>query len=326
MIKQEQFTRNHRADWERLQVMLDSIDDAGSRPSRVSMEVADLPRLYRLCSHHLSLARGRAYSPQLITHLSDLIARGHQVMYRNRPPLWPRVAAFLAGGFPRLVRQQWRVVAAAAGLFFGPLLAMLLVIQWFPQAVYTVLEPWQVSSMEQMYDPGDADERLGESRGSDSDIRMFAYYIRNNTGIGFNTFAGGLLFGLGTAFFLVYNGLVIGAIAGHMTVLGYFDTFWGFVAGHSAFELTAIVLSGAAGLKLGGALIAPGRQTRMRALREAARVGVRIIYGAALLFFAAAFVEAFWSSIAGIPAITKYAIGLVLWPLLWAYLLLAGRR
>lgn len=325
-MKQEQFTRIHRADWERLQAMLDAIDAAGNRPSRVSVAVDDLPRLYRLCSHHLSLARSRAYSPQLIAHLSDLIARGHQVMYRNRPPLWPQVVTFLAGGFPRLVRQQWRAVAVAAGLFLGPMLAMLLVVQLFPQAVYTVIEPWQLSMMEQMYDPGDSDARLGESRGSDSDIRMFAFYIRNNTGIGFNTFAGGLLFGLGTLFFLVYNGLLIGAIAGHMTVLSYIETFWGFVSGHSAFELTAIILSGAAGLKLGWALIAPGQLTRMRALREAAGVGVRIIYGAALLFFAAAFVEGFWSSMAGIPATIKYAVGIALWLLLWGYLLLAGRR
>ena len=325
-MKQEQFSRHHRTDWEQLQAMLDSIEDAGRRPSRVDRAVDELPRLYRSVCHHLSLARSRAYSPQLITQLSELVSRGHQVMYRNRPPLWSRVVEFLAAGFPQLVRQQWRVVAAAAGLFLGPMLAMLLVIQWVPQAVYTVIEPWQVSLMEQMYDPGDGDARVGESRGSDSDIRMFAYYIRNNTGIGFNTFAGGLLFGVGTLFYLIYNGLVIGAVAGHMTVLGYVDTFWGFVAGHSALELTAIILSGAAGLKLGGALIAPGRQTRMRALREAARIGVHIIYGAALLFLAAAFVEGFWSSMAGIPTTIKIAVGLVMWLLLWAYLLLAGRR
>ena len=41
---------------------------------------------------------------------------------------------------------------------------------------------------------------------------MFGYYIRNNTGIGFQTFAGGLLLGLGTLFFLVFNGFYIGAV------------------------------------------------------------------------------------------------------------------
>ena len=251
--------------------------------------------------------------------------RGHQALYRNRPKLWPALVMFVAAGFPQLVRQQWRVVLAAGIVFFGPLLLMLGTVQLFPQMVYTVIDPGQVSVMERMYEPGEQ-RRVGESRGSDSDVRMFGFYIRNNTGIGFRTFAGGLLFGLGSLFFLSYNGLLIGAVAGHLTHLGYTETFWGFVAGHSGPELTAIVLSGAAGLKLGWALIAPGRDTRMRALREAAGIALRILYGAALLFLLAAFIEAFWSSNAGIPATTKYGVGLVVWGALWAYLLAAGRR
>lgn len=324
-MKQEQFTRKYQADWQQLETMLGAIDEAGSRPSRVDDDVSDLPRLYRNSCHQLALARGRAYSPRLIGQLSELVARGHQALYRNRPGLWSAVIEFIAAGFPQLVRQQWRVVLAAGLLFFGPLLMMLAVIQVFPQAVYTVLPPSQAASMERMYEPNE-NGRIGESRDSDSDIAMFGFYLRNNTGIGFRTFAGGLLFGLGTVIFLGYNGLVIGATAGHLTHVGHIETFWGFVAGHSAPELTAIVLSGAAGLKLGWALIAPRRRTRLRALRDASRDAVRLVYGAALLFLLAAFIEAFWSSMASIPVMTKYIAGVVLWLLLWGYLLAAGRR
>ena len=317
--------RRHGDDWERLESMLDAIDEAGARPSRIKGEVGELPGLYRNACQQLSLARSRAYSPRLIAQLSHLVARGHQALYRSRPGIWPAISHFVAGGFPRLVRREWRVVLAASGLFFGPLLAMLLTVQLFPQAVYTVIEPWQVSTIEGMYKPDDS-ERVGKSRDSGSDIGMFGYYLRNNTGIGFQTFASGLLFGLGTLFFLSYNGLIIGAIAGHLTQVGYIDTFWGFVAAHSAPELTAIMLSGAAGLKLGWALIAPGRKTRVRALRDAGAIAVHIVYGAALLFLLAAFIEAFWSSMANIPITAKFVVGGLLWTGLWAYLLLAGRR
>ena len=68
---------------------------------------------------------------------------------------------------------------------------------------------------------------------------MFGYYIKNNIGISFRTFAGGMLFGLGSVFFLVYNGLAIGATAGHLTQAGFASTFYPFVAGHGSFELTA---------------------------------------------------------------------------------------
>ena len=68
-----------------------------------------------------------------------------------------------------------------------------------------------------------------------------------------------------------FNGLLLGAIAGLLVTRGDSERFFSFVVTHSAFELTAIVLSGAAGLKLGHAVLAPGRLTRTQALMRAAR-------------------------------------------------------
>src|SRR5262249_27965486 len=148
------------------------------------------------------------------------------------------------------------------------------------------------ATFHQMYDP--ANRRLG-SREADSSLMMFGFYIWNNIRIGFQTFAGGLLFGVGSLWFLGANGIIIGAVAGYLTQVGYSQTFWSFVAGHSSLELTAIVIAGAAGLRLGLAVIAPGNLSRRAALVAAARPGVRLMYGAAIMFLAAAFVEAFWS-------------------------------
>ena len=103
---------------------------------------------------------------------------------------------------------------------------------------------------------------------------MFGFYIRNNIGVAFQCFAGGLFAGLGSLFFLAYNGAFGGAVAGYLTERGLSSTFYSFVATHAAFELTAIVLSGAAGLKIGHALLAPGRRTRVQSLVIATR-GIR---------------------------------------------------
>ena len=150
-----------------------------------------------------------------------------------------------------------------------------------------------------MYDP--ANKRLG-MREADDNVAMFGFYIWNNVRIGFQTFATGLAFGLGTLFYLVFNGVMIGAVAGYLTEIGYGDPFWSFVSGHSAMELTAIAISGAAGLRLGAALIAPGLRSRKAALVAAARPAVQLMYGAAAMFFAAAFIEAFWSPLTDFPA------------------------
>ncbi|MGH8447965.1 stage II sporulation protein M, partial [Pseudomonas sp.] len=154
---------------------------------------------------------------------------------------------------------------------------------------------------------------------------MFGYYVMHNIGIAFQTFAAGLLFGLGSVFFLIFNGLIIGAISGHLTEIGFGQTFWSFVIGHGAFELSAIALAGAAGLQLGWSLIAPGHLARSESLRLAARKSVQMLCGVMVFLLIAAFIEAYWSSIATIAPWIKYLVGAVLWLLVAAYLSLAGR-
>lgn len=154
---------------------------------------------------------------------------------------------------------------------------------------------------------------------------MFGYYVMHNIGIAFQTFAAGLLFGLGSVFFLIFNGLIIGAVSGHLTEIGYGQTFWSFVVGHGAFELTAIALAGAAGLQLGWALISPGRLTRGESLRLAAHKSVQLLCGVMVFLLIAAFIEAYWSSTTVIAAWVKYLVGAVLWLLVAAYLIFAGR-
>jgi uncharacterized membrane protein SpoIIM required for sporulation len=114
-------------------------------------------------------------------------------------------------------------------------------------------------------------------------------------------------------------------VAGHLTQIGYGQTFWSFVIGHGAFELTAIALAGAAGLQLGWALIAPGRWPRAEALRLAARKSVLLICGVMLFLLIAAFIEAYWSSMTTPAPMTKYLVGAMLWLSLAVYLLFAGR-
>jgi hypothetical protein len=84
---------------------------------------------------------------------------------------------------------------------------------------------------------------------------MMAFYIYNNVRIDFQCFAGGLLFGVGSIFFLVYNGLHIGAVAGHLTRVGYGEAFWGFVAGTAASSSSAPYSQAPPGLRVGYALV-----------------------------------------------------------------------
>jgi uncharacterized membrane protein SpoIIM required for sporulation len=315
-MRQASFEAEHGADWQAFEKFLDNAEPPPFPP-------AEMPARYRRLCQTLALAMDRQYSPELIDRLNGLALRGHHALYRNRRRETQAVREFLLGGFAALVRSEWRLVTAAAILFFGPLLLLVALLQQFPEFVHYLLAPEQIAQFQQMYDP--ANKQLG-MRGADTNVMMFGFYIWNNVRIGFQTFAGGLLAGVGSVWFLATNGVIIGSVAGYLTQVGYAATFWSFVAGHSSLELVAIVLSGAAGLRLGLAVIAPGKRSRKSALVAAAKPAVRIMYGAAIMFFAAAFVEAFWSPHTVLPPALKIAVGLAGWALLLGYFLFAGRR
>lgn len=321
-MKELQFIAARRADWEAWDLWLAAGHRRVTGAGEPDPALESLPRRFRALCQDLFLAESRHYSEPLRAELHRRVLAAHQRIYgaRRPPGRWLR---FLLNDLPALVRREWRFAATAALLFFLPLSAALAALQWFPDGVYFLLSPETVGEMETMYSP--AAEHPGRSREAGDDVMMWGYYLANNVQIDFQCFAAGIVFGLGSVFFLVYNGLVIGAVAGHLTQLGYIDTFWGFVAGHSAPELTGVVLSGAAGLKLGLALAAPGRLGRAEALKRAALPAVQLLYGAAVLTFAAAFVEAFWSPLRGIPIGVKYAAGFAAWVLLLAYFGFAGR-
>ncbi len=127
-----------------------------------------------------------------------------------------------------------------------------------PDLILSVVNSETAAQFEEMY--SDSAEAIGSVRGADENWYMFGFYIKNNISVAFQCFAAGLFAGVGSMFFLIYNGVFGGAIAGYLTERGLGETFYSFVVTHAAFELTAIVLSGAAGLRLGHSIISPGAQ------------------------------------------------------------------
>ncbi|HNB66466.1 stage II sporulation protein M [Accumulibacter sp.] len=325
-MKERQYIACRQAEWQAWDDWLASRGKwkpTNSAPAE-TLAAADLPHRFRRLCHDLSLVRARNYSAAVADDLHRRVLAAHQRIYGSARPGGSVVLRFIAHGFPALVRREWRVVLAAALLLFVPLLGMLIAVQIWPDAAFLLLSAETVGEIEEMYSPGAA--HLGRPRAAASEWAMWAFYIANNVRIDFQAFAGGIAFGLGTIFYMVFNGLYIGAVAGHLTQIGFVETFWGFVAGHSASELTGATLAGAAGLKLGMALVAPGRRSRLTALKENAQVAAELLCGAAALTFLAAFIEAFWSPQTGINLTVKLVVGTVGWLLTWAYLLLAGRR
>ncbi len=318
-MKQQTFEAKHESEWAALDEAL--LQLASRKKDAVP---SDLPALYRRVCQHLALARERQYSPGLVDRLNGLVLRGHQRLYSTQAAPGLTWFRFIARDFPVSVRAHWKSVLLATLLFFGPAAGLSLAVPRWPELAYLIEEPQQLAQYEGMYASGK--ESFGRKDKSDTDLAMFGHYIWNNVRIDFQVFASGILAGIGSIFFLLWNGLHGGAVAGHLTRVGLGTNFWSFVVTHTALEVTGLVLAGAAGMELGWRVISPGRRTRLGALTESVRQAQPMLYGAALMTAAAAFFEAFWSSSARIGPAVKYAVGGSLWAAVLLYLLLAGRR
>lgn len=321
-IRQTAFEAAHEEEWARFEHWLVQRNSKQKELDAPTLGNHQVPEAYRRMCQTLALARERQYSADLIDRINRLVIDGHHALYGAEHARGVRLLALLRRDFPREVRRQWRLMLVAALLSFGPMLVLIAVLPRHGDLTNLFLSPADMANMEAMYSP--QNQQIG-MRAASTNTQMFGYYIWNNVRIDFQIFASGITFGIGTVFFLVYNGMQMGAVAGHLTQAGFSETFWPFVCGHSSFELVAMVIAGAAGLRLGMAMIAPGRRRRWAALAEAARPASLLIFGAATMTAVAALIEAFWSP-HRFDSTIKFTMAAFLWLCVLAYLTLAGRR
>lgn len=321
-MKQQAFEEKHSKQWQELEELLSTLEEKKSNKQKKHTKT-DLPSLYQKVCHHLALAKDRQYSPHLVNSLHNLVLRGHQQLYHQKLPLLSQARQFVLYDFPSAVRREARLFWLACALFVVPAIIMGMLCYYDGDMIYTLHDADGVADIESMYDP--ENRSIGRERQSDTDFAMFGFYIYNNIGIGFRSFASGLLYGIGTVFVLLSNGVFIGAVAGHLTQLGFTETFWSFVCGHGAFELTALVICGAAGLQLARALYSPGRLGRIEALKKEAAEAVILVIGAALMLLIAAFIEAFWSSSTVVGNPIKYSVAAIFWLAVICYFLFSGK-
>lgn len=318
-MNKHRFLSERKPVWDRFATLVERASHP--RTDLSSAEVSELSELFRGLCYDLAQVRSHDWGSTIEKYLNDLVVRGHSVFYGAKPLRRGGVVGFLSHGFPRLLRQNYRFFLAACALFALPMAVSWAVVASDPSLAHRVLPGSVLFTMEEMYsqDLDDSDEE-----GQRQDAAMAGFYVRHNTSIAFQCFALGFFLGLGTIYVLLSNGIQLGTVAGYLIAQGHGERFLGFVASHSSFELTAIVVAGTAGLVLGHAIVAPGNRSRSEALRVRGLVAVKLALGAAAMLFVAAMIEGFWSAQPLAP-IVKYSVAAVLWIAVIGYLGFAGR-
>lgn len=303
--------------WTRLSRLLDRLD---GRLTLGAAEISEVAALYRTLASDLMAVRRDRLGADIELHLDGLAARAHNAIYSgNVRRAFGRRALDLVLDFPGAVRRNYRLFLLATALFYIPGLAAGWAAFSSEAYAYAVLGETGAKSFEMMY------ASAPDGRDLSQNATMTGYYVFNNVGIAFRCFATGMLAGLGPVWFLISNGLSIGAAMGHLARVGLGHNIAIFVSTHSPWELTAIVISGGAGLQMGLALIRSYGHTRLESLRLHGYELLRQVVGAAAFLTLAAGLEG-WVSPSGIPAPIKFALGGVGWVWVFGLISFWGRR
>jgi uncharacterized membrane protein SpoIIM required for sporulation len=309
-ILSNQWIHKRTPHWERLTTLV-----AAASQSRLKglsrSELQELALLYRQVASDLSTLRQDKTSAALAAQVNHLLARAHHIIYSSRKSTWRNFFLFLRDGYPLVFRQQIQYVFTALVM----LLAGALVAAAFTLAdarfATPILGPAVMQGVERH-------EMWTHSIVSIAPQAASAI-MTNNLSVSFIAFAGGLLFGVGSTYLLFFNGLMLGAVAVVCQKAGMAVDLWSFVVPHGSLELPAIVIAGAAGLRLGHGMLFPGIYRWKDSVARAGREAARLVSGVIPLLFIAGSLEGFFSP-SGAPVALKFSVGAVLFVLLLLWL------
>lgn len=293
LLKSYRFREERQADWQKLDLILTKAENGGVRNLSDEQMLA-LPRLYRQAVSSLSVARSISLDQNVITYLESLCTRAYFFVYGARTTLGERMMQFLRRDWPEAVATSlWSTLLSAFFFFGGWALAFFLCLQdmdWY----------WTINGQNFMEgrNPDATVEYLRStiytSRHGDGELSAFASFLfNNNAQIALFAFALGFAFGIPTAWLLVFNGVMIGSMYAVFWDKGLGYEFTGWLLIHGVTELYAIVLAGAAGFIIGGAVAFPGGRTRLSSARAAGQKAATLAMGCVIMMIIAAILEGF---------------------------------
>lgn len=311
-----------RRNWQELEQLSDQVQGGGT-PNMPPANVTRFGSLYRAACADLALAYAYQLPQNTVQYLHRLVGRAHNQLYRSRRFEVGRWSHALLFDVPKIIFQD-RCVQVMFCVFWG----LFILSAWlaysknaWPDFAEQVLTHDMIQNLEKMYEkPID-----GSLRSGDENMFMAGFYTQHNTSIGLQCFAWGLLVIPGLLA-TMFNAITLGASFGYMARpdLGATgDNFFNFVTAHGPFELTAIVLSAGAGLRLGLSWMMTQGLSRLSALLKAGREAMPVMGAAAVMFFMAALIEGFLSP-SGAPYWAKATVAILSSCLLAFYFVVLG--
>jgi uncharacterized membrane protein SpoIIM required for sporulation len=320
-VKVAELLDRRKKNWQELEKLC-GVMSRSSKKKKDAATISKFAALYRAACADLALADAYQLPPNTIQYLHLLVGRAHNQLYRSRSfdvRSWGKV---LLEDVPRRIFSDGCVQACVV-LFWGVFVLSAILAKYesaWPGYAEEILTAEYIEQMEGAF----ADQIDGSNRSADMDMTMAGFYIMHNTGIGLQCFAGGILIIPGI-YITIFNAALLGASFGYMARgdVAAGENFFHFVTAHGPFELTAIVLSAGAGLRIGFGWVYTNGMTRSASLAKVGRDSMPLMGAAIVLFFLAAIIEGFVSP-SSLPYVLKAMIAIASSALLMVYFVVLG--
>ncbi|MBD2523023.1 stage II sporulation protein M [Nostoc sp. FACHB-133] len=299
----QRWIARRESNWQRLDALLKQIEKRGLKSLRAA-EIRELASLYRSVAADLARARTQQIGNTLIQSLQSLTTRAYTQIYQgSRRQEWQAILEFYKWGLPDVVQKTFAYIALATALFIlGALVAWW--YSWQNPSFMTLIVP------ESLITKVRDDHKLWMGSIVGVEPLASSSITINNLSVSFGAVAGGITVGLYTAYLMIFNGLLIGAVG---TLVGQNNLaypFWAFVFPHGSLELPAIFFAGGAGFLLARAILFPGKYRRGDALKFYGSQAVQLLFGIVPMLIIAGTIEGFFSPNPSIPDVIKYLAGM----------------
>ena len=310
----DRFLAVNQPAWNRLDVLCHAAERGGQRLDATDLD--ELVRLYQRASSHLSYAQTYFGDPALTATLTSLVGRANAVVYGTRRRSLRSLGRFFTTTFPAAVWHARRFVVVSALAFFVPAIVIGVWLAHSPKAIDAVGS----AALRQTYINHD----FAAYYRSQPSAQFAAKVQTNNITVAFLAFAGGIAGCVLTVIALARNGASIGLSAGLFASAHKLPEFFGLILPHGLLELTSVIVAGAAGLRLGWALIDPGDRPRATAIADEGRRSVVIVAGLILTFLVAGTIEGFVAG-SSLSTPVRVSIGAVVEVAFILYVVVLGR-
>lgn len=279
-MREVSFIKKNADQWKEVEQIL--VNDSDAHPDR-------LGDLYVQLTDDLSYSRTFYPKSKTSAYLNQLAAQVHRFIYRNKREKWSRLFDFWKYEVPLAVFSTRKELKFSIGIFIISVLIGLISQLHDPGIARVVLGD---SYVNQTLDNINQNDPMAIYKSMDQGP-MYFFISSNNIKVSFMMFVSGISFGVFTLYLMFQNGFLLGAFVGFFYQKGLLWVCLSTLLIHGTLELSALIISGAAGFAIGRALCFPGTYTRIQSLREAGKRALKIAVALVPVFALAAIFESY---------------------------------